>query len=241
MFLSGMISRVTLPPFSDTRVTGENAHAWAEVYQDGIGWIPVEVTATEGQNSFTQEAGEPVSGEIDMLPLPIGEDPAVSDPDILDEGEAEGIPDAGEATNPDDDLQGDDQNTEDDSDKKSAEHLQSAVRTLLLIIGIPIVIVGLLYGRYRLLRLQYERKLSRVSGNEKAILAFQQALKIADFGSEVPSVMRTIAEKAAFSQHELSSAEVETCLTELNTMIQNTDAALTNWQKFSFRYLYGLR
>lgn len=232
---------VNSSPFSDTRVTGENAHAWAEVYQDGIGWIPVEVTATEGQNSFTQEAGGPVSGEIDMLPLPIGEDPAVSDPDILDEGEDEGIPDAGEATNPDDDLQSDDQNTEEDSDKKSAEHLQSAVRTLLLIIGIPIVIVGLLYGRYRLLRLRYERKLSRVSGNEKAILAYQQALKIADFGSEVPSVMRTIAEKAAFSQHELSTAEVETCLTELNTMIQNTDAALTNWQKFSFHYLYGLR
>ena len=25
-------------------VTGENAHAWAEYYRDGVGWIPFEAT-----------------------------------------------------------------------------------------------------------------------------------------------------------------------------------------------------
>ena len=31
--------------YSWVTITGESAHAWVEVYLDGIGWIPVEVTA----------------------------------------------------------------------------------------------------------------------------------------------------------------------------------------------------
>ncbi|MBQ9664055.1 MAG: transglutaminase domain-containing protein, partial [Oscillospiraceae bacterium] len=33
-------------PGRSVRVNGSDAHAWAEVYLDGIGWIPVEVTAS---------------------------------------------------------------------------------------------------------------------------------------------------------------------------------------------------
>lgn len=29
---------------STIKITGKNAHAWAEIYQDGIGWVPVETT-----------------------------------------------------------------------------------------------------------------------------------------------------------------------------------------------------
>lgn len=30
--------------YQPIEVTGENAHAWVEIYQDGVGWIPMEVT-----------------------------------------------------------------------------------------------------------------------------------------------------------------------------------------------------
>lgn len=30
--------------YQPVAVTGENAHAWVEIYQDGVGWIPMEVT-----------------------------------------------------------------------------------------------------------------------------------------------------------------------------------------------------
>ena len=30
--------------YSEISVTGKEAHAWVEIYQDGIGWVPMEVT-----------------------------------------------------------------------------------------------------------------------------------------------------------------------------------------------------
>lgn len=37
-----------------TSVYGKNAHAWVEVYIDGMGWIPVEVTGTTSSDSESQ-------------------------------------------------------------------------------------------------------------------------------------------------------------------------------------------
>ncbi len=31
-------------PFEEITITGKNAHAWTEIYLDGMGWVPVEVT-----------------------------------------------------------------------------------------------------------------------------------------------------------------------------------------------------
>lgn len=33
-------------PYGQITVTGKEAHAWVEIYQDGVGWIPMEVTPT---------------------------------------------------------------------------------------------------------------------------------------------------------------------------------------------------
>ncbi len=31
-------------PYEEITITGANAHSWVEIYQDGIGWVPIEVT-----------------------------------------------------------------------------------------------------------------------------------------------------------------------------------------------------
>jgi hypothetical protein len=54
---------VNVPKDSDgtlVSVTGKHAHAWCEVYIDGIGWIPIDATASaEGDGaSFSEELGE---------------------------------------------------------------------------------------------------------------------------------------------------------------------------------------
>ena len=41
---------------ANTEVLAGDAHAWVEIYRDGVGWIPVEVTARGG---YTEEETEP--------------------------------------------------------------------------------------------------------------------------------------------------------------------------------------
>jgi len=48
---------------SMTDVTGLDAHAWVEIYLDGIGWIPVEVTAA-GQDREVQVGGQTVIVDV---------------------------------------------------------------------------------------------------------------------------------------------------------------------------------
>lgn len=40
-------------------VTGQNAHAWAEIYKDGVGWIPVDVTPGHYENLTQKKSNSP--------------------------------------------------------------------------------------------------------------------------------------------------------------------------------------
>ena len=51
-----------------TVVKGKNAHAWVEVYIDGIGWIPVEVTGFSQDGSGLQMGGNGLGGSGSSLP-----------------------------------------------------------------------------------------------------------------------------------------------------------------------------
>ena len=44
-------------------VAGVNAHAWVEVYQDGLGWLPVEVTGQNSADAFAELEPEALNEE----------------------------------------------------------------------------------------------------------------------------------------------------------------------------------
>lgn len=69
---------------SDIVATGKNSHAWAEVYFDGIGWLPIETTPT----FFSEEDMEkPPAPDVDNKP----DEPTL--PDIPPENPDEEKPD----------------------------------------------------------------------------------------------------------------------------------------------------
>ena len=65
--LAGLPSRyvegylVPAEPVGETLVTGDNAHAWVEIYFEGIGWIPFDATPGDqnGERNNAPQANEP--------------------------------------------------------------------------------------------------------------------------------------------------------------------------------------
>jgi len=70
-------------------VTSKQAHAWAEIYLDGIGWVPVEMTpgavAVEGDNRAEQLAGiGELTGEGHVQPPSVRQEGEALPPEILE-------------------------------------------------------------------------------------------------------------------------------------------------------------
>jgi len=88
--LAGLPSRyvegylVHADPSGETLVRGENAHAWVEIYFEGLGWIPFD--ATPGRSGGGDHTGDTQQDENDTVPTPVpdadheGDRPAQSEP-----------------------------------------------------------------------------------------------------------------------------------------------------------------
>lgn len=59
-----------MPANQLTYVTSQQAHAWVEVYIDGLGWIPVEVTGGSGGEDGSGESDTPADPE-ELIPLTV--------------------------------------------------------------------------------------------------------------------------------------------------------------------------
>ena len=220
-------------PDRDVRITGENAHAWVEVYRDGVGWIPVEVTASSADSSEYPEAGDSdLTSEVPETAPP-------SD----DTGEFPGNPDLSEDLSDESGAEenGILENTDTASGTEEGAHSRSRLllHILMFLFGIPAIIAALVFGRYSLLRYRMRRQLADADQNRKAVLMYRAASRVSAFGADIPDTIRIIAEKAAFSQHEITPEEYRLCSDALDRMTQDTYSSLSKWKKFVFRYLYA--
>ena len=219
-------------------VTGRDAHAWVEVYLDGVGWYPVEVTASPADSPDSQAYG------TEQSPNQPEESPAEPDsesepetpvtPEDQEEGPAEG------SETSEEEAGGGSESSPDGKDGADASgRLPVLLLRLLLIPAGILLLAAAVYGRYRFLRSRLQKRLSVTNGRLLAVAAYRQADRLCRWGAEIPAVIRTTAEKAAFSQHEINEEEQKAVLSALNRLTNETYASLTTRQKLAFQYLFG--
>lgn len=170
-------------------LTDEKAHAWAEIYLGGPGWLPVEVTPPGGGLGDSYRAGESVKAEDglqsqqDWMMSFIQEDPGEGqgeeggmDPAGEETGE-EGSEEDGEQTgepsveSSDEDFQEDVQAADEeeelkDSQKEGAASILAAVGTFLGIIGIAAVLFLAFAGAGWAKRKQRAKRLRQLGADE---------------------------------------------------------------------------
>lgn len=174
----------------EAQVTGDNAHAWAEAYYKGVGWLPVETTP--GYYGSAVAAGNGNVLEEEAVP-----DSTTSDPDE----ELQEQPDEREEEQADqnDTIIQDETGADDDPKKKTENGLSlfgmsgrgkgifvMVGKTILLLLGVILVAVCLLLARCRIIKKMRFQKGGK-NFNEKIRLLFLEIYKVLIFGGLPPN------------------------------------------------------
>lgn len=208
-----------------------NEHAWVEVYLDGLGWIPVEVTGSGGVTApAPQEAAvTEIPGEETAPPLESTEP---------DDGEESAPP--VQTPQPSDTIPVGPIHTQTEPESKSTS--RTLIRfwnalTLILLLG---AIFSLLPVS-RLLRLRLrQRRISQPDRKKAAVWVWKTAVKASRYGAELPESITACAEKAAFSQHGISDEELHAVQNELKQMLDDCYNGLSPVKSFLFKFFSAL-
>ena len=228
-YVSGFAAEVT--PDRQTAVPDRAAHAWVEVWVNGFGWYPVEVTpdaafdwARPGaQNTESVE----VIPELTEPPLPT-ETPALTKPPRPDE-----TPDLSAAPLPGDegDLNGPGQ---------GGPGLDVSALLRVLKGAAPVVAAVLLawFVQFAVKRLR-ARRMAGADANRSALVCYGYLCRLERWGGEMRPQALELAQKARFSQHTLTREE----LSVLRDLVDRERSCLCEVfglpRRLVFRYWWG--
>ena len=218
-----LVSGVLAEAVADTPVEVRrlNEHAWVEVYLDGIGWLPVEVTPGTLDGSVGEgreepaETTQPDAGESQSTPVPVPS-PA---PDSGNEPGAERNPIRADAKQP-------------DAGGKSTP-------VLLALLAVPALLAAPFL--WYLGRRQRWKKQLGGERNKAAISIWRCAKRICSFGGNMPPVIAQNAQRAFYGRGLDSANELKAGRQALEQLREETYAALPWYKKMIFKYVHGLK
>lgn len=186
-YVEGYCLGKTVSPYGAVTLTEENAHAWAEYYIEGVGWIPFEATP-----GYESNIGDNQS-EVDDLDDP--DDP--DNPDDLDNTyKNDKLPDISLARPP--------------KKLNSGNRLKlSKAVFLLLLLSLLLILLLILVLRRVLLRRSISRML-RADNNESIAMMFGYATmlrKAVGMTDLIECEVISLNDEAAFSNHRMSDEQ----------------------------------
>ena len=212
-----------------------NEHAWVEVYLDGLGWIPVEVTGSGGTaETAPEETSSPEPAETGTAETP----PPAESAQPEDAGQS---PAPQQTPRPSDTVPVGIISTQPQTESPSRSRALIRVSDLLRNILLLAVLLSLLPVS-RLLRLRLNQsRITQPDRKKAAVWVWKTASRAARFGPELPEAITACAEKAAFSQHGISEEELHAVQKELRKMLDSCYNSLSPVKRFVFKYFFALK
>lgn len=218
-----LVSGVLAETVADTPVEVRrlNEHAWVEVYLDGIGWLPVEVTpgtldgSVGGGREEPAETAQPDAGESQSTPVPVPS-PA---PDSGNESGAERNPIRADTKQP-------------DTGGISTQVLLALLAVLALLAAPFLWYLG---------RRQRWKKQLGGERNKAAISIWRCAKRICSFGGNMPPVIAQNAQRAFYGRGLESANELKVGRQALEQLREETYSTLPWHKKMIFKYVHGLK
>lgn len=203
-------------------VTEDEAHAWVEYYQPGIGWQPVDPTPADWRATPGERPPNPDEPEPELPPLP-DDLPGQPDlPDLPEEPDPPERPDQPEKPNVPGTPETPSAGIGDGDGTGGRPALQIRLSPKLLwLLTLPGAYL-LLEGRRRLV-LRHRRKKCTAQPPNQCMLAMWRWLeRLCKAGERPPAEeMRRLAEKARFSQHTVTPEELAQMEAAIERGIEN--------------------
>ena len=203
------------------------AHAWVEVYVDGYGWYPVEVTPAAAFTWYEQEEAQPSPTPSVDIPESEEPEPTHTPKPLPSQG-----PDASQA--PSAGLPGDGE----DSPRGAGIDFAPLIRIgkgLAAVAGV----FGLLWLGQYLPKRRREKKWNGPDHNRAALDGYGCLQAMERWGGRIDHRALELAQKARFSQHTLTDAELE----EMRALIDGERSRLCaspgRWKRLAARYRWG--
>lgn len=209
-------------PDRQVDVPDRAAHAWVEVWLDGFGWYPVEVTPIAAFEQLAQPGGDnpdPLpSADATPTPQPTdnpGETPAPSQGPGGQTGPGEG---------------------EDDPTGSLGAVLLPVLKGLAALAGL----CGLLWLIQFALKRRRTQRLADPDRNRAALYAYRCLERLERWGGRTDPQAVELAEKAKYSAHTLTEEE----LAQLTRLLDGERVRLSVgpawWRRLLFRYVWGM-
>ena len=196
-------------------VLDSDAHAWVEVYIDGYGWHPVEMTpGYAGGSSGVELSGAPETEEA----AGNGETPSEEMPELPNESKTE---------TPEEDAPLSEEIFPEEEEKP-------APGKALRIVGGVVLAAGLLCGAYFLSFLPRRAARRHKDVNRSVIHAYRRYRRAVDLGGKEDKILEELGRKAKFSQHTLTEEERETAWTRLDAAAESARGCQPKWRRFLF-------
>lgn len=207
-----------------THVPDRAAHAWAEIWLDGFGWCPAEVTPAAASAWHEQE--EPIGPSSD--PLPESEEPQPTPtPSTAPAPSARPTPDP----------QGNGQDEQDGPGEDAAPASSGLpVQAAAVVSGVLL----LLWLGQRLPKRYRDRRLSSPDRDRAALDAYGYLRRMERWGGRMDPRALELAQKARFSQHPLTQEELGEMRALVDRERERLCVVLGPAARLAFLYLWGM-
>lgn len=204
--------------YVDVRRSDE--HAWVEVYIDGLGWLPVEVTGSSAPSEAPVNTPEPqpeTAESTEATPTPS----VVESPELRQDTMPVGIisSDVSQNTVP------------------ASGGAAKAVRVIVIVLAAAGVIV---LWQFALLR-ERKRRFTQRDGSRAVLYIYRCAKALSRFNEPIPRDIVTLAEKARFSQHGIGREERMAAYALFIGMRDKLCGSGNLLRKFVIKYVLGFR
>lgn len=193
------------------KISNSRSHAWIEIYRFGVGWIPYEMTPSGGNSisDLTQILDNPNQ----TITTPVNREP----------------------TQP---AQTTPTNQPNQTTIKDSHWYDAIIKYKEMIMSIGFILFLLIVYRFISTHRLYV-SIQKKTTQQQLFIYYKRLIHITRFGGQIDETIIQLANKARFSQHTITSEEVDIIKNYTKTFSQNVYQSLPGYQKLIYKYIFG--